>query len=80
MFLIITLKPGSPGHRLNQRMAKYQLYNEKLGYLDPTVYEDAKEAVLASSNKCKMHSVREINDDGTYRTLSIEEEIELFKK
>lgn len=80
MFLIITLKPGSPGHRLNKRMAKYQLFNEELGYLDPTIYETAKDAVLASSNKCRMHSVREINEDGTYRTLSMEEEIALFKK
>lgn len=80
MFLIITLKPGSPGHRLNKRMAKYQLYNEELGYLEPTVYEDAKEAVLVSCVRCRIHSVREINEDGTYRTLSNEEEIELFKK
>ena len=61
-------------------MAKYQLYNEELGYLDPTEYKNAKDAVLESSNKCREHSVREINDDGTYRTLSIEEEIALFKE
>lgn len=80
MFLIITLKPGSPGHRLNKRTAKYQLFNEELGYLDPTEYKDAKDAVLASSNRGRAHSVREINDDGTYRTLSIDEEIALFNK